>query len=340
MSRAPLAPHVAAPKYKLIRSTVAPVVIIAPEALAKMGYYVGMSADEVGWLGTVTRTLTGPNLPDLYQIHDVFMLEQAVSAGTTEIDPEAITTLAMDMINADGTTERAESLLLWGHSHVNMGTSPSGQDDAQMNTFAQNNPPFMLRLIANKAGRVAIYIYDYSAEVIWLDVSWRVEVVEDDALQAEIAAELKAKVRKITYAYAGAATGGARYGSGAPGYSTNAPVARNPMTGAPVQEFLTAEDLFSDVGWEAEDQLGASVQSWPDYVPPEQNGIPFLLSYDTHTKDLLMPSGRKPDSLQDWKMIEPFEEAYESRFEYLADMKLWERQYAEWSFLNGTPNKA
>src|SRR5690606_38028013 len=104
--------------------------------------------------------------------------------------------------------------------HVNMGVTPSGQDDLQMKTFKDGGHDWFIRLIANKKGEMKLDIYDYNAGVAYIDVPWmellseeeraiqnRIDLLyaELDLLQAErdkaygdaIQAEMKEKVHKI-----------------------------------------------------------------------------------------------------------------------------------------------
>ena len=54
-----------------------------------------------------------------------------------------------------------------GHSHVNMSTSPSGQDDKQMEVFADSNDDFFIRIITNKQGNLRLDIYDFESGIIY-----------------------------------------------------------------------------------------------------------------------------------------------------------------------------
>ena len=98
-------------------------------AQMKMDMYVEIAQKEVGWYGLVERT--GEST---FYIHDVYMIEQEVNAATTEIDPMGLAKLKTTLwksgiINAENQSKIG--LYLWGHSHVNMGTGPSGQDNSQ-----------------------------------------------------------------------------------------------------------------------------------------------------------------------------------------------------------------
>lgn len=124
---------------------------ILPEARQKMEIYCDLSEGEIGWLGFV-RDL-GDNG---FLIEDVALLKQEVHATTTEITPEGLLEFW-----AKTAPENQLKIKLWGHSHVNMGVSPSGQDNSQMEYFKDGNPWF-IRLITNKKREYHIDIYDYA----------------------------------------------------------------------------------------------------------------------------------------------------------------------------------
>lgn len=163
-------------------------VYILPEARAKMEMYCELCAKEIGWLGFVKKYPgTG------YLITDVVLLKQEVHATTTEIDPAAL-------LDFWGTVppEQQADIKLWGHSHVNMSPSPSGQDDSQMDYFKDGNDWF-IRLITNKKGDMNITIYDYVNGVQITDDVLHTFNPKRAELKAQIEAEIKEKVKEKTY---------------------------------------------------------------------------------------------------------------------------------------------
>lgn len=169
-----------------------PRIFATPVALYKMRYYIDNTDKEIGWLGYVTK------LSDTqYLIEDVFLLKQKVHAATTEIDAEALAKLATDLIKQgeDGMT-KYNKIRMWGHSHVNMSTGASGQDDNQMNEFATSD--FYIRLIGNKRGEWNVCLYDYVDNLLWsgleLELYYDVEVTPE-----ELDKEIKDNVSEFTY---------------------------------------------------------------------------------------------------------------------------------------------
>lgn len=163
---------------------------VLPEARQKMEMYCDLSDGEIGWLAFVEKF---DNVGFL--ITDCVLLKQEVHSSTTEIDPTALLEFW------DKTPpEKQSQIKLWGHSHVNMSPTPSGQDDSQMEYFKDGNPWF-IRLITNKKREYHIDIYDYEHGLkIHMDqadlLTYNPEASE---LRKKIEAEIKEKVTQKTY---------------------------------------------------------------------------------------------------------------------------------------------
>lgn len=162
----------------------APRIGIQSDALAKMQIYVQQCSDEVGWLGTAY--LDEKNRFIL--IKDVYLFDQDVHGTTTEITPEGLSNFAEELLSmGDKGVEIWNSLKVWGHSHVNMTVSPSGQDDRQMVTFQEGGHDWFIRLIANKKGDMKLDLYDYKSGITYIDLPWiELATDEEEELQAEI----------------------------------------------------------------------------------------------------------------------------------------------------------
>jgi hypothetical protein len=165
----PLQPHGFQPEVELLHERL-PRVLITPEAYRNMCLYVEIAQKEVGWMGTVSRTADGDFL-----IEDTFLLEQLVHSTETELASEDIGKLTMRLIDsgADG-LEKANKLRFWGHSHVRMGTSPSGTDERTMERFGREGMPWYVRGIFNKEGRGEFTVYLYERGMRINDSEWQV----------------------------------------------------------------------------------------------------------------------------------------------------------------------
>lgn len=136
----------------------APKVFYAVGVLEQIKYIVDNSPKEVGWWGTVEKMDNGD-----YLITEIFVPKQTVSGSETDITPEAMAELAMQLINEGKDTG---TLYYWGHSHVNMGVGPSGQDEAQVKAFLLDCPLF-IREIRNKSNLSKVDVYDVEAGVVY-----------------------------------------------------------------------------------------------------------------------------------------------------------------------------
>lgn len=163
---------------------------ILPEARQKMEIYCDLSEGEIGWLGFVEDL--GSNG---FLIKDVALLKQEVHSTTTEITPEGLLEFWSKTL-----PEEQQKIKLWGHSHVNMSPSPSGQDNDQMEYFKDGNPWF-IRLITNKKREYHIDIYDYANGIqVHMDqsdlITYNPKATE---LKKSIEEEIKEKVTEKKY---------------------------------------------------------------------------------------------------------------------------------------------
>lgn len=173
-----------------------PFVIISKIALAKMQLYVEGCINEIGWLGTVIK-----NDENLFFIEDVFLFEQDVHSTTTEITPEGLTAFAEELLQQPNGIETWNNIRLWGHSHVNMGVTPSGQDNSQMETFSNGGIPWFLRIIANKKGDISIDLYDFAQGITYSNLPWWEEFSDEEkALENQIK-ELQKQLSEVKDSY-------------------------------------------------------------------------------------------------------------------------------------------
>ncbi len=168
-----------------------PQIIISPLALDKMKVYVDECRDEVGWLGTAVRDDKG-----IY-ITDTFLFDQEVSAVTTDITEEGLSTFAEELLKQPNGVEIWNNIKVWGHSHVNMATSPSRTDENQMETFVECGHDWFIRIIANKNGSLRIDLFDYALGVIYSDMPWQTGLSEEEVRLYNIINESKKKLKEI-----------------------------------------------------------------------------------------------------------------------------------------------
>lgn len=134
-----------------------PRVLYKPEVWAEIQYYVAQQRLEVGWLGMVEK------VGNDYLITEVYLPEQVVHAAETDISADAMTKIAMEILDAG---KCSSQLYYWGHSHVNMQVSPSVQDEEQIDEFLKACPLF-IRGIYNKLGDSKVDVYDVKAKTVY-----------------------------------------------------------------------------------------------------------------------------------------------------------------------------
>lgn len=137
-------------------------------ALHKMEKYVDCSTQEVGWLGFVKEV---PEKPHHYNLYDVILFEQKVTMAETDISPEAMAKVAEKLVQ-EGKEDLLNDMRFWGHSHVHMGVTPSGQDDKQMQEDNWGGFPWAIRAILNKKGAMEVSLYLYNENLSVKDIKW------------------------------------------------------------------------------------------------------------------------------------------------------------------------
>jgi hypothetical protein len=135
-----------------------PNVFYTPDVWSTIRYLVDKARKEIGWLGLVDTLPNGD-----YLITDIYVPEQTVSGTETDISTEAMAALAMELIEDN---KDPSKLFYWGHSHVNMGVSPSGQDEEQVDEYLEDCDIF-IRGIYNKKGESKVDVYNKNERVVF-----------------------------------------------------------------------------------------------------------------------------------------------------------------------------
>ena len=179
-----------------------PIVYVNIDAIGKMKEYIDGCSDEIGWLGEVVKDEVGN-----FIIKDVHLFKQQVHSTTCEITTEGLTDFANEILAQPGGIDKWNDIKLWGHSHVNMGVSPSGQDNLQMNIFKDCGHDFFIRVIANKKGDMEFTVYDYYNGLIYKNARWcmfynnrEIYSVQEqiDALQATLSSLKQPSIDKVS----------------------------------------------------------------------------------------------------------------------------------------------
>ena len=176
---------------------------------------------EVGWHGVVTRDKEDPLH---FTIEDILVFPQVVTGTTVTPNDEAYA-----VWNATLPPEKMNAMRFHGHSHVNMGVTPSGTDDQYQKDMlgrlngdglteeakirmkeSMGDMAFYIFMIFNKSGSHNVRVFDYWGNTYYEGAEVTVEHEPDEL--ADFLAEAKAKVTTKSYNY------GSGYNSAYSGY--------------------------------------------------------------------------------------------------------------------------
>lgn len=169
-----------------------------PKAWIKMRSLVDSFSSEVQWHGTVVR-----KNENTFVVKDILIFPHEVTGTTVVSNQEGYEEWLNDLDD-----ETFNSCRFHGHSHVNMGVTPSGVDMNYRHNVLDNfglpndtTDLFYIFLITNKRGEISAEIYDlqnnalYSTNEIDVDV-----VVDDDEYLSEFISEAKSVVKDANIA--------------------------------------------------------------------------------------------------------------------------------------------
>ena len=149
-----------------------PIVYLTASTYLKIMSVVSTSNKELAWHGVVTK------LDNNYLISDIMLYPQTVTTTTVDADEEKY---AQWLMQLDDNT--IKTLRFQGHSHVNMGASPSGRDTDNWQKFLNilKDDDFYIFCIANKKGDFYWNIYDKSKNILFENQDITMKVIDTAA---------------------------------------------------------------------------------------------------------------------------------------------------------------
>ena len=144
------------------QNIIEPTIYITPNAYIKMRMLVDKCDKEVGWYGIVNEM---PGLEATYVIEDIVVYPQKVTGATVEQDEDRMFEFEMSL-----TTEQVNHKRFHGHSHVNMGTSPSGVDENFYQDILSQVNDYFIITITNKRNEYTTRFYDVANNILYTDV--------------------------------------------------------------------------------------------------------------------------------------------------------------------------
>lgn len=166
--------------------------VFKPEAFAKMQLLIMKCSGEVGWHGLVERN------ENTFTVTDILVYPQQVTGVTITTDqPE------YEKWNMEVPLEQFTKMRFHGHSHVNMGTTPSGVDVKSKETLLSciREGQFYIFMIWNKSLDYSVEIYDAAGDYLIYekcDVDIEIEGIGD---MKQYLSEADAKIKRIYTAY-------------------------------------------------------------------------------------------------------------------------------------------
>ena len=159
-------------------------------AWLKMRLLVDGFDKEVGWHGVAYRQEDG------YLVTDILVYPQETTSTTVNTDRTSY-----DEWLAGLDDETFNNLRFQGHSHVNMGTSPSGTDEKDQKEWLDMLRPdmFYIFVITNKKNSVYAKIYDLAENICYESTDIVVSIIEDGTGILDFSEEAKKLVREKTY---------------------------------------------------------------------------------------------------------------------------------------------
>lgn len=177
------------PKIEPLFTQWIPKVYITLEAMAKVREYVSQCDVEIGWMGCVRKEQDEETGEITLTLYDAYAPSQEVSGATTDLDATGVAEYAMQ-------TENPQDIRWWGHSHVNMGTSPSGTDMITFKEHVENLPrydDYFVMSIHNKRFETTCHLYVGNGMYL-KDVPIIIDYGVD--VSAEVADEIKSNLRR------------------------------------------------------------------------------------------------------------------------------------------------
>ena len=153
-------------EYIESKSLTPPTIYISANAYVKMRMLVDQMSTEVGWYGTVTKC---PGLQETYVIEDILVYRQTVTGATCEQDETKMFDFEMSL-----TTEQVNTKRFQGHSHVNMGVTPSGVDEQFYQDLLTQVNDYFIICITNKKNDYTVRFYDVENNILYTDLELKV----------------------------------------------------------------------------------------------------------------------------------------------------------------------
>lgn len=161
------------------------------DAMTKIKTLVKLCDKEIAWHGTVTKG--GTKKKPVYTVTDVFMFPQEVTAATVKGIPSEYA-----VWNASLPDEIYSHMRFHGHSHVNMGVTPSGVDTNYQEEMLETLEDFYIFLIINKRDDMWTKIVDVQDNIVYDKEDIEVRVTGANKFDDWAAKTIKENLKEVT----------------------------------------------------------------------------------------------------------------------------------------------
>lgn len=163
-------------EYIEAKQLTVPTIYITSDAYVKMRKLVDDTSTEIGWYGTVTKC---PGLDNVYVIEDILVYPQTVSGATCVQDDDKIFDFELSL-----TTEQVNHKRFHGHSHVNMGVTPSGVDEQFYQDILTQVADYFIITITNKRNEYTVRFYDMENNILYSDLP--IQVLTSNGIKLDL----------------------------------------------------------------------------------------------------------------------------------------------------------
>lgn len=161
---------------------------ICKTAYDKMLALIDECSKEIAWHGTIERD---EEKPYVFWVTDILVFPQTVTGATVTCDD----TEYASWLYSDEVGDNFDKLRFHGHSHVNMGVTPSGTDENYRENLMQNVQDFYVFGIFNKRNDYNLVIYDVENNIMFEngDIDYYIPLDEVETWAKE---QMKEKVKE------------------------------------------------------------------------------------------------------------------------------------------------
>ena len=152
-----------------------PKIYITTEAYVKLRKLVDDTTTEIGWYGTVTKM---PGFESVFVIDDILVYPQTVTGATCVQDDDRVFEFELNL-----STDQVNRKRFHGHSHVNMGVTPSGVDEQFYQDILTQVDDYFIVMITNKSGAYYTRFYDMQNNILYTGIP--VQVMLDNGIALE-----------------------------------------------------------------------------------------------------------------------------------------------------------